>query len=194
MQRFYILFLLTIFCSILFLDIDSPTVCSARLSMPCILGRKPFFICSLTASRLALGHYQGDSLNQPMLISAYFHILTQRSIFIISLETIKFSDELIWRDISEFTSVKTKIFSKQGHVDSVRSPTLTFQKIRLYLLQWKPLKMMKNAFPFILKALFSLPEFFGHGKKRLDKKAKITFKMQDVISWETIQFILCPIS
>ena len=134
MQRFYILFLLTIFCSILFFDIDSSTVCSARLSMPSILGRKPFFICSLTASRLALGHYQGDSLNQPMLISAYFHILTQRSIFIISLETIKFSDELIWRDISEFTSVKTKIFSKQGHVDSVRSPTVTFQKIRLYLL------------------------------------------------------------
>ena len=97
-------------------------------------GENLFFICSLTASRLALGHYQGDSLNQPMLISAYFHILTQRSIFIISLETIKFSDELIWRDISEFTSVKTKIFSKQGHVDSVRSPTVTFQKIRLYLL------------------------------------------------------------
>ena len=51
-----------------------------------------------------------------------------------------------------------------------------------------PLKMMKNAFYFMLKALFVLKIFtflawlFGHVGKRLDKKAKVNFKIYDVIN------------
>ena len=50
---------------------------------------------------------------------------------------------------------------------------------------------MKNAFYFTIK-LFSFwrylnfcPDFFGYEGKRLDKKAKINFKIYDVISWGT---------
>ena len=47
--------------------------------------------------------------------------------------------------------------------------------------------MMDNAY-FILKALFVLFEFFpdfsGHVGKRLDKKAKVNFKIYDVTGWE----------
>ena len=38
-----------------------------------------FFICYLTTSRPTLGHYLGDSLTHPNLISAFNLILTQRS-------------------------------------------------------------------------------------------------------------------
>ena len=50
---------------------------------------------------------------------------------------------------------------------------------------------MKNAFYFILKALFTLkilnfcPDFFGHVGKQLDEKAKVNFKIYDVINCET---------
>ena len=50
---------------------------------------------------------------------------------------------------------------------------------------------MKNAFYFILKGLFVLkifkfhPELFVHVGKRLDKKAKVNFKINDVTVWET---------
>ena len=53
-----------------------------------------------------------------------------------------------------------------------------------------PLKMMKNAFYFILKALFVVkifnfcPDFFGHVGKWLDKKTEIIFKIYDVINWK----------
>ena len=54
------------------------------------------------------------------------------------------------------------------------------------------LQIMKNAFYFILKALYVLsfikylgfrPEFFGYVEKPLDKKAKVDFKIYDVINW-----------
>ena len=51
--------------------------------------------------------------------------------------------------------------------------------------------MTKNAFYFILKALFFLkifdfcPDFFGRMGKRLDKKAKVNFKIYDVTTWIT---------
>ena len=51
--------------------------------------------------------------------------------------------------------------------------------------------MMKNAFYFILKALFVLKIFtflsllFGHVEKRIDKKDKVNFKFYDVASWLT---------
>ena len=48
------------------------------------------------------------------------------------------------------------------------------------------IKMMKNAFYFILKAHFVLrmfkvlSSFFGHVRKGVDKKAKANFKIYDV--------------
>ena len=63
--------------------------------------------------------------------------------------------------------------------------------------------MMKNAFHFLLKALFVLEIFtFCHGfwflEKRLDKKAMVNCKSYDVIEWTTnnynAQNAQCPIS
>ena len=48
---------------------------------------------------------------------------------------------------------------------------------------------MKYDFYIILKALFVLqifkfcPDVFGHVEKRLDKNAKINFKIYDVTTW-----------
>ena len=53
------------------------------------------------------------------------------------------------------------------------------------------LKVMKNAFHFILRALFVVkifnfcPDFLGHVGKRLDRKGKVNLKIYDVIDWET---------
>ena len=60
---------------------------------------------------------------------------------------------------------------------------------------------MNNAFYVILKALFVLKIFkflslfFGHVGKRLDKKARVNFKIYDVTTWLTnIYDTHCPIS
>ena len=51
--------------------------------------------------------------------------------------------------------------------------------------------IMKNAFHFNLKALFilkifkSCPEFFGHVGRRLDKRAKVNFKIYDITNLVT---------
>ena len=48
---------------------------------------------------------------------------------------------------------------------------------------------MKNAFYFILKALFVLEIFkflswrFGHVRKQLDQKAQVNLKIHDVTGW-----------
>ena len=60
------------------------------------------------------------------------------------------------------------------------------QKKLIYLLQWKPLKMMKTAFYFIFKAFFVLKIFkflsclFGNVEKQLDWKYKVIFKIYDI--------------
>ena len=54
-----------------------------------------------------------------------------------------------------------------------------------------PLKMMKNAFYFILRALFVLKIFsFCHDflvlqEKRLNQKDKVNFKIRDITTWLT---------
>ena len=66
-----------------------------------------------------------------------------------------------------------------------------FSKKLVYLLQGRSLKIMKNAFYFMLQALFVLKistfchEFLGLVGKWLDKKAKVNFKTYDVLHWET---------
>ena len=64
--------------------------------------------------------------------------------------------------------------------------------LRQFLTIKNPLKMMKNAFYFMLKALFFLeiPTFlswiFGCAEKRLDVKVLVDFKVYGVINWITI--------
>ena len=61
--------------------------------------------------------------------------------------------------------------------------------LRLFLAIESPLKIMKNAFYFTLKALFVLKIFkflswlFGHVAKRLDQKDKVNFEFYDVTAW-----------
>ena len=47
--------------------------------------------------------------------------------------------------------------------------------------------MMKNAFYFIFKVLIALKFFFfycfGHGRKRLDNKVKVSFGIYGIIKW-----------
>ena len=63
--------------------------------------------------------------------------------------------------------------------------------LRQFLGIESPLKMMKNAFCFMLKALFVLDIFkfsswfFGYLEKRLDKKAEVNFEIYDVADWIT---------
>ena len=62
---------------------------------------------------------------------------------------------------------------------------------RQFLATGSPSKMMKNNFYFTLKSLFVLKtlkylcQVFGHIQTRTDLKAKISFKIYDVINWET---------
>ena len=58
-----------------------------------------------------------------------------------------------------------------------------------FLATESPLKMMKNAFYLISKALFVLKIFshflLGHVAKLLDKKDKVNFKFDDITAWLT---------
>ena len=62
--------------------------------------------------------------------------------------------------------------------------------LRQLLVTESSLKMMKNAFYFVLKALFVLkilkffPVLFDHVGKRIDKKSKANIKIYDVIDFE----------
>ena len=63
--------------------------------------------------------------------------------------------------------------------------------LRQFLAIESPLKMMKNTFDFISKALFFLKIFnvlswlFGHVAKRLYKKNKVNFNIYEVTAWLT---------
>ena len=62
-----------------------------------------------------------------------------------------------------------------------------------------PLKIMENAFYFILKKLYLLSrylnlchDFFVMLKKWLDQKGKVNFKIHDVTIWLTITIHILP--
>ena len=63
--------------------------------------------------------------------------------------------------------------------------------LRQFLTNENPLKMVKNAFYFMLKALFVLwiitflSWLFGYAEKRLDMKTTVNFKTRDVTDWTT---------
>ena len=62
-------------------------------------------------------------------------------------------------------------------------------KIVFIYFNGSPLKMMKDAFYFVLKALYVLElfifysSFFGYVEKWLHKKASVNFKIYDIIDW-----------
>ena len=62
---------------------------------------------------------------------------------------------------------------------------------RQFLTIESPLKFMKNAFYFMLKALFVLEIFtflswsFGYVEKHLDEKVMVNFEIYDVTNWIT---------
>ena len=68
---------------------------------------------------------------------------------------------------------------------------VTLSGMKKFLAAKSPFKMMKNAFCFILEALFVLELFkflfglLGHAGKWLDNKAKVNFKICDVTDWIT---------
>ena len=58
--------------------------------------------------------------------------------------------------------------------------------LRQFLTIESPLKMMKNAFYFMLKALFILELFtFGYIERWVDKKVMVNFKIYDFTNWTT---------
>ena len=67
----------------------------------------------------------------------------------------------------------------------------TLSGLKQFLAAENPLKMMKNTFYFMSKALFVLKIFkflsrlFGHAAKWLDKKDKVNFKFYDITAWLT---------
>ena len=66
------------------------------------------------------------------------------------------------------------------------------KKVDLICFNRRLLKVMKNAFYFMLKALFILkiynffvPTLFSHVGKQLDQKVEVNFTIYDVTNWET---------
>ena len=59
--------------------------------------------------------------------------------------------------------------------------------LRHFLTAESPLKMMKNAFYLMLKALLVL-RLFGHVGKRLENNAKVNFKICDVTDWQRTNY------
>ena len=62
--------------------------------------------------------------------------------------------------------------------------------LRQLLATERPLKAMKNAFYFTLRALFLLKIFkflfwlLSHVEKKLDYKDKVSFKIYNITTWE----------
>ena len=76
------------------------------------------------------------------------------------------------------------------------SRSIMLQKSCFICFKESHLKIMKNAFYFMLKALeiFTfLLWLFGYVEKRLDKKAKANLKIHDVANWITNIYIRCLI-
>ena len=67
----------------------------------------------------------------------------------------------------------------------------TLRGLRQFLATENPLRIMKNAFYFTLKAVSIIntfkfcSEFFDDVEKPFDKKTEVNFKLYDVTKWET---------
>ena len=83
--------------------------------------------------------------------------------------------------MSENKNLKIKIKKSDSHLP---------KKICFICFNDSPSKVMKNAFYFILKALFLTYlnfylDFLGMQKKRLDQKDRANFEIYDVTGWLT---------
>ena len=83
-----------------------------------------------------------------------------------------------------------QFFLKNGSVDEsiilVKGPLSglkQFLTTESPLQVWKPLFYVKSTFRF--KIFPFLPRIFGYKEKRLDKKVKVNFKINDVTGWTT---------
>ena len=107
----------------------------------------------------------------------------------------------MWRCRSSFCKFTKKkhplLQCHQGTFCNAQSRALTSQKNCFNLLHWKPFKMMKNPFYFVLKVLFVLEIFkflswlFDCVEKRLDKKAQVNSKMYDATGYTTSNYNTC---
>ena len=74
------------------------------------------------------------------------------------------------------------------------------KKVVFYLFQWKPFKMIENAFYFMLKALYVLGVFtflswhLGYVEKQLDKKINSKFMTSQTGQQIITMHIICNIS
>ena len=97
-----------------------------------------------------------------------------------------------------FMSTKWKTFKQENHTTfmckswkKLKVGLSTYKKFVFIYFNNSSLKMMKNDFSLMLKALFVLEIFtflswlFWLCKKRLDKKARVNFKIYVVTDWKT---------
>ena len=89
-------------------------------------------------------------------------------------------------DLRQFSNLRSETIFRSQIWDNFQ-----ISDLRQFLAAKSPLKMMKNAFYFMSKALFVLkifkffPLYFGRVAKRLDKKDEVNFKFYDVTAWLT---------
>ena len=122
------------------------------------------------------------------------HFATSSSVFIIGVKLLFsfFLSLLIFNFFQGWQQIKLCSYVQYRNIWIILIRTHTFQKIVFVDFNESPLKMMKNAFYFMLKALLFLQIFtflywlFGYVEKRLDKKATVNFKIYDVTDYTTI--------
>ena len=87
--------------------------------------------------------------------------------------------------------IRKRLFTMSSKCQLTLVPKDPLSDVRQFLTTESPFKMMKNAFYFMLKALFVLQIFkflswlFGYVEKRYDKKVNLNPKIYDVADWTT---------
>ena len=122
------------------------------------------------------------------------HFATSSSVFIIDVKLLFsfFLSLLIFKFFQGWQQIKLCSYVQYRNIWIISIRTHTFQKVVFVDLNESPLKMMKNAFYFMLKALLFLEIFtflywlFGYVEKRLDKKATVNFNIYDITDYTTI--------
>ena len=88
-------------------------------------------------------------------------------------------------------AIKKNCHEHFGILKNIKFELSSSKKLGFICFNESPLKMMNNAFYFILKAFLFLrdlqfcPDFFGYVGKQLYKKAMVNFKIYDITNWET---------
>ena len=90
-----------------------------------------------------------------------------------------------------FISFQSTSFLHSKNLTTKLSLKLNSHLLVFIYFRVSPLKMMKNAFYFMLKALLALEIFtflsslFAYVEKWFDKKAMVHFKIYDITDWTT---------